>query len=426
MASQLTQAEARQHKLQAQRGNMRSLGIILEHLLGGDITLDNLTVTALTIDGITGGDSSLGIDGEAAAQGGAIVITGGTSSTAGNVGGVMTLVGGTPGSTSAGGAFSATAGAGGSTSGAGGAASLVGGAATAGNSVGGEAFMDGGAGQGTSAGGACNVTSGASEDGTAVNPGASGAVIVESGSAGTATTGTAGASGALTVQSAAGGAATSDNATGGASGDLSIVTGDGGAITVGNGTGGASGNILITSGDGGADTEAADGTGGIAGDVIITAGTGGAGNTVGKSGAIYLRPGGTSATPLLPLMRTMAIPSGDASGAATLTFAEMFGGVHVNNPGGAAAITTPTGQAITDAIGLVADGGSLVVGDSFDFTLMNTGSTGQIQTLTAGDGNVTFIGNVTVDPGVAAEGGGSGTWRFRYTSADAWVGYRIG
>ncbi len=64
MATALTQAEARQHKLQAARGNMRSLDIILEHLLGGDITLDNLEVALATFDAIIGGDSSLGITGE--------------------------------------------------------------------------------------------------------------------------------------------------------------------------------------------------------------------------------------------------------------------------------------------------------------------------------------------------------------------------
>ena len=54
MSGTLTQAEARQHKLQAQRGNFRSLEIILEHLLGGDISLDNLTVTVLTASLIRG------------------------------------------------------------------------------------------------------------------------------------------------------------------------------------------------------------------------------------------------------------------------------------------------------------------------------------------------------------------------------------
>lgn len=47
----LTQAEARQHALQAQRGNMRSLEILLNELVGGDIVLDNLDVTTLSIGG---------------------------------------------------------------------------------------------------------------------------------------------------------------------------------------------------------------------------------------------------------------------------------------------------------------------------------------------------------------------------------------
>jgi hypothetical protein len=353
MSGTLTQAEARQHKLQAQRGNMRSLEIILEHLLGGDIILDNLEVTALTADAIAGGDSSLGITGEAAAQGGAIAITGGTSSTAGNDGGNITVVGG---------------------------------------------------------------AAGVETTGTAGDGGDLGLTGADGGLA-SAAAGVGGIGGAITL-------------TGGTGGKADFVTtgglgGVGGEIALGD-VGGRGANVTITAGTGGEATATGD-NGGIAGDIILTAGAGGAtaDATVGKSGAIILRPGGTSATPLQPLMRTMAVPSGDAAGAATLTVAEMFGGVHVNDPGGAAAITTPTGVQITDAIGLVADGGSLVVGDSFDFTLMNTGTTGQIQTLTAGDGNVTFIGNVTVDPGVAAEGGGSGMWRFRYTSADAWVGYRI-
>ena len=47
----LTQAEARQHALQAQRGNMRSLEIVLAELIGGDIQLDNLDVVTLSING---------------------------------------------------------------------------------------------------------------------------------------------------------------------------------------------------------------------------------------------------------------------------------------------------------------------------------------------------------------------------------------
>jgi predicted RecA/RadA family phage recombinase len=99
---------------------------------------------SVTADDITATDSSLGIAGIAAAQGGAIVVTGGTSSTAGNAGGAVSLVGGTPGVTGAGGAASVTGGIGGATSGTGGAASLKGGAGTAGNANGGAVTIQGG------------------------------------------------------------------------------------------------------------------------------------------------------------------------------------------------------------------------------------------------------------------------------------------
>ncbi|MCK5017058.1 MAG: DUF2190 family protein [Candidatus Peribacteraceae bacterium] len=112
---------------------------------------------SVTADDITGSDSSLGINGLAAAQGGAIVTTGGTSATAGNAGGAVTSVGGTPGVTGVGGAVGMTGGAGGATSGAGGAAAVVGGAGTNGNGAGGAASLDGGAGNGSGADGAITI-----------------------------------------------------------------------------------------------------------------------------------------------------------------------------------------------------------------------------------------------------------------------------
>lgn len=120
---------------------------------------------AITADSITGGDSSLGITGQAAAQGGAVVTTGGTSSTTGNAGGAVSQVGGTPGATGTGGAASIVGGVSGS-SGArdGGAAAVTGGAGHAtstGN--GGVASITGGASGGgaTGTGGAASITGGA-------------------------------------------------------------------------------------------------------------------------------------------------------------------------------------------------------------------------------------------------------------------------
>ena len=53
---------------------------------------------------INGGANPLAVAGLAAAQGGAVTVTGGTSSTSANAGGAVTLTGGTPGATGVGGA----------------------------------------------------------------------------------------------------------------------------------------------------------------------------------------------------------------------------------------------------------------------------------------------------------------------------------
>jgi len=92
---------------------------------------------SVTADDITGSDSSLSVAGLAAAQGGAIAVVGGTSSTGGNAGGAITITGGTPGATGVGGAVTVAGGAGGSASGTGGAVVLAAGDGTAGNAHGG-------------------------------------------------------------------------------------------------------------------------------------------------------------------------------------------------------------------------------------------------------------------------------------------------
>jgi len=142
---------------------------------------------SVTADDITGSDSSLGISGQSAAQGGAVALLGGPSSTSGNAGGAITLVGGTPGVTGIGGAVSMTGAVGGATSGAGGAVNMTGGAGTNGNAAGGAAGQTGGAGQGSAAGGAASMVGGA---GGATGEG--GAITITSG-AGGATSGAAGA-----------------------------------------------------------------------------------------------------------------------------------------------------------------------------------------------------------------------------------------
>jgi hypothetical protein len=164
--------------------------------------------TTVTANDIAASDASLSISGIAAAQGGAIPIAGGTSSTSGNAGGAVSLTGGTPGATGIGGASSIAGGIGGSTSGAGGAASVTGGAATASNSAGGAASLIGGAGSGSSAGGAVTITSGA-----AGATGVAGAVNISVGGA------TAGNGSAVTVSGGAGAGGTASG------GDVNLVPG---------------------------------------------------------------------------------------------------------------------------------------------------------------------------------------------------------
>lgn len=434
MTATLTQAEARQHALQAQRGSMKSLQIVLEHLIGGDVgPIDNMEITALTVDGIAGGDSSLGITGEAAAQGGAIVITGGTSSTAGNAGGALTVTGGTPGATSIGGAVTVTSGAGGSTSAASGALVIVGGVTSD-----------------TAAGTAANtgvitITTGApGNDTTSGVGGDSGALTIATGAPGTSATGNSGASGAIIIETAAGGLVTgnSDSATVGASGALTLRTGAGGALTAGNSTAGAGGTISITGGAGGEAIEDTDDTGGAGANINLTAGAGGDGQTAGVGGSIILTSGtigtdggsgppiggsiflrGDNATaPATPIIRGQKLAASD-TGAQTLTVAEVLTGIHLNDPQGAVAITLPTGQALHNA--LPAD---FQTGDSFDFTLINlNGATTEIQTLTdpSGTGVTTFKGSAALDPPIAKEGSGSGTWRFVSTGSNNFDAFRI-
>lgn len=178
---------------------------------------------SVTADDITGSDSSLGIDGLAAAQGGVVAIKGGTSSTGGNAGGVASLTGGTGGA-----------------AGAGGAVSVVGGVPASGNAAGGAGTFSGGAGSGTGAGGAVTTKGGASGAGATGNGGA---------------------------WSGGGGAAASTNGTGGAAsltGGAATGTGTGGALTL---AGGASAGA---SGTGGSVTiKAGAPTGGTAGSVTI-------------------------------------------------------------------------------------------------------------------------------------------------------------
>lgn len=121
------------------------------------IKVSTTVAGSVTADDITGSDSSLGISGLSAAQGGAIAVLGGPSSTAGNAGGAVTVTGGVPGVTGVGGAVTVAGGAGGATSGTGGAVVVAGGAGTAGNANGGALSLRGGNAHGSGTDGAIAI-----------------------------------------------------------------------------------------------------------------------------------------------------------------------------------------------------------------------------------------------------------------------------
>jgi hypothetical protein len=202
---------------------------------------------------------------------------------------------------------------------------------------------------------------------------------------------------------------TAGNAGGAASilGGQPGVTGVGGAASATGGAGGA------TSGKGGA-ANVTGGAGtagnGAGGSVVLT---GGAKHGSGLDGGVFNR--GTTQ------FRKQAAQVDKADGAETITGAQMVNGIVAFTVTTGRTLTTPTGANISAACPT-----DLAVGDSFDFTLITIGTgADDIATLTAGDGNVTFVGKVTVGPDTASIAG-YGTWRFRNTGTSTWVGYRIG
>jgi len=314
------------------------------------------------------------LSGEASTQGGAIAITGGTSSTAANAGGAVTITGGTPGATGVGGAVAITSGAGGATSGASGTVTIASGTATA-----------------ASASGAVTMQSGAgAASAAAVVGGASGAVTVRS-QAGGANTGGAtgqagGAAGAVALTAGAGGATNSTGAhAGGAGGDLAITAGAGGAATAGTGNGGAGGTITITPGTGGATT---GGTAGVDG-VIIT------------RGVLLVKQGAAAAK----------------TTSATLTAAEILTGeITVNQGGGAnSALQLPLATAVDTALP------DSAAGDAFDFSVTNISAVAAETASVTTNTGWTLVGNMLLAANTAVTDNSQGLFRAKKTGAGAWT-----
>ncbi len=347
-----------------------------------------------------------------------------TGNFAGGAGGAFDLVSGGGGANSggasgqaggAGGALGITTGAGGTTDdtgsdngGAGGAMTLTTGAgasSTAGTGDGG-------------AGGAFTVAVGAGGATTAGASGAGGAFSATSGAGSTSALAfNGGVGGASSLVSGAGGSATGTGASGksgGAGGALAITAGVGGLTDddAAGEVGGAGGTVTITSGAGGLGS-AGTSTGGAGGNVVLVASAGGTGNTAGVEGAVIAR-GIQFLKPNL---------NNTAGAAATLTGAQMLGGIIVGTPtADPSAYTTLTGAQITALFAT-----QPLTGDSFELTIVNIAATNKVISLVAGGSGMTVTGEDLIENATDAGAGipASGTFVFVNTDGgDTWVAYR--
>ena len=116
------------------------------------------------------------------------------------------------------------------------------------------------------------------------------------------------------------------------------------------------------------------------------------------------------------VLATQAAPASIAAGNATLTAAQITGGLILGNPGAsAAAYTLPTASDL-DALLVNAK-----VNSCFDFSVINVdGNTSGVITMTAGTG-WTIVGLATI----AATAGTTHRYRCRKTAAGAWTLYTL-
>lgn len=132
---------------------------------------------------------------------------------------------------------------------------------------------------------------------------------------------------------------------------------------------------------------------------------------IGSGGRWFMRGKG---------MRAQAAPAAKTVTAA-ITAAELAGGL-ITTTG----VTAPSVHQLPTGTLLAAQFPNLAVGDSFDFTVINTGTgASDDATITVNTG-VTIVGNPTVgsltDATIIS---GSGTFRARYSATNTFVVYRV-
>jgi hypothetical protein len=117
-----------------------------------------------------------------------------------------------------------------------------------------------------------------------------------------------------------------------------------------------------------------------------------------------------------PKIGVMPAPQ-TATTSATLTAAQLLGGVLVGTAGTSAVTYTLPAVSVLEA----AIGTDRKVGTSFDLTIINLGTSSGVITLAAG--GFTLVGMATLP--ITTSAGSTGTWRFRKTGAGAWTAYRV-
>lgn len=121
---------------------------------------------------------------------------------------------------------------------------------------------------------------------------------------------------------------------------------------------------------------------------------------------VNVRTTGTKKTKVQP------VPAAETTTGPTLLAAELLGGIITSTQTGAVTATLDTGANLDLALP-----GS-IVGDSFDWTLINLGSSSGAATVTPSTGH-TVVGNAVVAITTSA------TFRTKKTAAATWVTYRL-
>lgn len=264
----------------------------------------------------------------------------------------------------------------------GGAIAIAGGTSSTAGNAGGAVTVTGGTPGATSAGGAVSMTGGI----------------------GGATSGAGGAA------SVTGGAGTNGNAIGGAA---SLVGG------AGQGTA-AGGAVAVTGGASGA------GATGNGGDVTLTGGA--AASTNGSGGSVILVGGALAGSGLKGStyqrgymdLKFQAAPTAKTVTAA-ITAAELVTGI-ITTTGA----TAPSEHQLPTGTLLKAQFPDIADGDSFDFSLINTGTGASDDATLTVNTDVTIVGNPTV--GALTDGtivSGSGRFRAKFVTGVTWIVYRL-